>query len=79
MIKVRATDVHGGWVETLVTIKIDDNRIQKRAGKIEDVEVVEYQEYRFSIDDLMFYNPEEFSPVVFQAYDPIAFLWSLNQ
>jgi hypothetical protein len=33
--------------------------------------VTEYQEYRFSIDDLMFYNPDEFSPVVIQAYDPI--------
>ena len=70
MIKVRATDVHGGWVEALVTIKIRDNRIQTRAGKIEDVEVTEYQDYRFSVDDLRFYNPDESSPVVIQAYDP---------
>ena len=70
MIKVRATDVHGGWVEALVTIKIEDNRVKRRPGKIENVEVMEYQDYRFSIDDLMFCNPDEFSPVIIQAYDP---------
>ena len=71
MIRGRATDVHGGWVEALVTIKIEDNRVKRRPGKIEDVEVMEYQDYRFSIDYLMFYNPDEFNPVVVQAYDPI--------
>jgi hypothetical protein len=62
--------VHGGWVEALVTIKIKDNRVQRRAGKIEDVEVTEYQDYRFSLDDLKFYSPDESSTVVIQAYDP---------
>ena len=69
MIRVRATDVHGGWAEALVTIKIEDNRVKRRAGKIENVEVTELQDYSFSIDDLIFYNSEVMSPIVFQAYD----------
>jgi hypothetical protein len=74
-LKVRATDPHGYYIDTYLTIKIYDYvPLRRTSGRIaifkETIEVLEETRYSFRLPDDMLYDPQDKSPLVFQVSDP---------
>ena len=69
-VKIRATDPHGAWTESYLTIKIEDLRVTKRDDRVlRDFEVVERKMFSIKLRDDLFYDRDSGWPLVVFATD----------
>ena len=62
LIKIRAEDVHGAYVDLYLTIKVEDyrpNRIKAVKEQLfnKTIQIVEREKFQFVIPDDLFYDP----------------------
>jgi hypothetical protein len=68
MVSIRATDTHGYYADAYITIKVMDYRVKYRNGRaFQDFEILEQRYFTFTVQDDVFYVPEDTNPLVMFA------------